>query len=239
MNGEQRNSFRFKQFEVDDCGCGMKVGTDSVLLGAWTCYDGATSICDVGAGSGLLSLMAAQKARDAHILALEIDSDAVKAAAHNFALSPWSVRLRVVNADALTYVPDATFDLIITNPPYFTSETVSPDSQRAQARHANGMLGALSVIRLASQWLSDDGTVAMVTPAELENELIFEAEMQRLKLWRQCYVHTVERKAPKRILWQFSRAPRTLQKSHLIIRRSDAFSDDYVTLTEEFYLKFP
>ena len=95
----------------------MKVGTDGVLLGAWARLDDARLVLDIGTGTGLIALMAAQRNAEAAITALEIDADAAAQASENVAATPWAGRITVVHADARTYVPGRKYDAIVSNPP--------------------------------------------------------------------------------------------------------------------------
>lgn len=224
--------FDFKQFAVSDEHCGMKVGTDSVLLGAWADLPvGSANIIDLGAGSGLLSLMAAQRSPQATITAVEIDADACADARANVDASPFAGRITVVCADAMAYQPPVTPDTIICNPPYFDSTLVSPDARRAAARHGAGF-DAIGALKFASVHLAPAGTLVMVTPADGWQQLVFEAELLRLHPRRICRVATRVGKAPTRILWQFSRQDGPQAQSELLIG-----STDYVTLVKDFYLK--
>lgn len=224
--------FDFKQFSVSDEHCGMKVGTDSVLLGVWAeLPSGPTSIVDLGAGSGLLSLMAAQRCPQAMITAVEIDPDACADARANADASPFGSRIGVVCADAMAYKPARQPDLIICNPPYFDSTLVSPDARRAAARHGAGF-DAVGALRFASAHLSPTGTLAMVTPADGWQQLVFEAEMLRLHLRRICRVATRTGKPATRTLWQFSRLDGPQAESELLIG-----SPEYISLVKDFYLK--
>lgn len=214
----------------------MKIGTDSVLLGAWADVGHARRVIDLGAGSGLLSMMVAQRNPDCSITAIEIDPDACLDARENFAAYPDEREFEVVNADAADYMPDEPADLIICNPPYFTSALKSPDAARATARHGAGLLPR-TAIELAARWLSSDGLLAMVTPSDDASGLIFTAELNRLHPRRVCMVSQVARKAPTRILWEFSRQDGVCQKQTLAIRgRDGAYTRDYVDLTADFYL---
>ncbi len=230
--------FTFKQFAIDDSMCAMKVGTDSVLLGCWTDVSGVRTVIDVGAGSGILTLMTAQRAPGASITAVEIDEAAARAAAANIEASPWARRCRAVCSDAAAFTPDEAPDLVICNPPYFTGGLLAPDRQRAAARHAEGSLGPLSVISLACRWLSPGGSLAMVTPADMAGDIVFEAEMHRMDVWRRCLVSTNAGKAPSRILWQLSpKGTHTPEPdTHLDVRTQGKPSEQYRALTADFYL---
>ncbi len=212
----------------------MKVGTDSVLLGSWCECDNRHDVLDLGAGSGLLALMIAQRAPGASIKAIEIDPAACAAAAANFAASPWAGRLTAVCADAFTGLSGEHPDLIICNPPFFTGGMQSPDSRRALARHS-GTLSPESAIDLAARILSPTGSLAMVTPADYADSLLFHAEMQRLNLWRRCEVTTSGSK-PSRLLWQWGREARPVEMSSLCVRHAGILTPEYTSLTSAFYL---
>lgn len=233
--------FNFKQFAVDDAGCAMKVGTDGVLLGAMALVSGATRVIDLGAGSGLLSLMVAQRAPETMVTAVEIDRDAVSAASANFSASPWAGRLMAVCADALTFKPEHAPGLIVCNPPFFTTGLLSPDSRRATARHgACGGLSPDTALETASRILAPEGVLAMVTPADIAADLEFHAEMLRLQVCGRCMVSTVRGKTPVRVIWHFSRKGSVhpiSQPSSLAIRESSGeWTPEYSSLTRDFYL---
>lgn len=129
-------NFRFKLFTVWHDHCAMKVGTDGVLLGAWAQQKHARTILDIGTGSGLIALMLAQRFQEAEITGIDIDPSAAKQASDNFRLSPWSHRMHARCIDLHTFsLEDGHFDLIVSNPPYFSASLKNPNQQRATARH--------------------------------------------------------------------------------------------------------
>lgn len=214
----------------------MKIGTDGTLLGAWANCDNPSTIVDLGAGSGLLALMMAQRCPVAEITALEIDPDACQAARDNFSASPWAARLHAQCADATT-INLSGIDLIVCNPPYFTSSLHSPNAKRAAARHASA-LSPMSALKLAAQWLSPLGSIAMVTPADLESDLVYNAALVQLSPQRICRVSTVAGKPPIRMLSQWQRNSVPTEYTTLEIRtQSNAYTTDYCQLTRHFYLK--
>lgn len=230
-------SFDFKQFSVSDARSAMKVGTDGVLLGAWTCVEPDCShIVDVGTGSGLVALMLAQRAPKARILGFDISAGAVADAAANFAASPFSSRLTALEADAATYTPPRHPDLIVCNPPFFTGAMTPPDADRHAARH-QGSLCAESLLEWGARHLAPHGTLAMITPADDISDIIFQAELRRLRLWRQCMVSTVDGRKPTRALWQFSRQDRQPEVTALSVRDARGnYTEAYACLTADFYL---
>ncbi len=230
-------AFQFKQFRVDDSRCAMKVGTDGVLLGAWTAIEpGCRFIVDAGTGSGLVSLMLAQRAPETSVLGFDIDAYAIDDARANFAASPFASRLEAKVADVVAFMPSVQPDLIVCNPPFFAAGLKSPDRQRDTAR-SQGSLSPFSIIDWAARFLSPCGSLAMVTPTDEEAEILFHAELRRLHLWRQCKVSTVEGRQACRILWQFSRAEKPQELTSLTVRRIDgSYTEDYICLTRDFYL---
>lgn len=231
--------FNFKQFSIDDRGCGMKICSDSVLLGAWffAPYGEAASVIDVGAGSGLLALMAAQCCPSARIVALELEASAAKAAADNFAESPWAGRLSLIEGDFALYQPTEKVDLVVSNPPYFADGLTAPDLARAAARHQSGLSYA-TLVRYAAERLKSDGHLGVVAPAELETAIVFEAEMCGLKLRRALRVATSPRRPVRRVLLDFSPSDGTLDAETLALRdASGEISRQYRVLTDPFYIK--
>lgn len=231
--------FDFKKFSVDDSGCGMKICSDSVLLGAWFMPEvaGAHIVVDAGAGSGLLSLMAAQICPAAAIYAVEIDTDACRAASRNFAASPWADRLRVVEGDFCSAAFGIGVDAVISNPPYFTNGETAPDSARACARHQQSLTFG-TLLRRSRDILNPSGRLGLVAPAEAENDILFEAELAGLKLRRICHVSTSAGKTPRRILMDFSPADGSVQTSGLCLRNTGGIiTEQYRALVEPFYIK--
>lgn len=230
--------FDFRQFSIDDSRCDMKVGTDGVMLGAWASVANASRVLDAGAGCGLLSLMIAQRNHDASIDAVERSGEACSDAGKNIAATPLGQRVNVVHADITTmrFNPES-YDLIISNPPFFTESLRSPDAGRAESRH-EGTFGVEWLIRNARLLLSPVGSLAFIAPSSRDSEIEFLLELHRLNIWRQCTVFPVEGKPAKRTLWQVSpSATCREEKSSLTIRNTDhSLSTDYKNLTSEFYL---
>lgn len=230
--------FKFKRFDVDDCGCGMKICSDSVLLAAWFLapYRSARRILDVGAGSGVLSLLAADICPDAAITAVEIDATAADAARHNFDGSPWSERLECIRADINDLAMPGLPDIIISNPPYFTNGASSSEASRAMARHQS----SLTYATLLSLPLAPGGHLGMVTPADACDDIIFEAEMRKRKLNRLCRVSTAYKKEPSRLLWDFSYSDTSFSDETLEMRNAaGSYSATYRALVEPYYQYLP
>lgn len=228
--------FSFKQFTVDDSNCGMKVGTDGVLLGAWTEIGNAARILDAGCGSGLIALMIAQRSPEVMVTGIEIDPDAASDASANAAGSMFSNRIEIICDNYMSMV-DRKFDLIVSNPPFFTESLHSPRRSRASARH-EGEFGIEVLLRTAPAFLNEGGSLSFIAPASRDSEIEFLAELSRLHLSRKCSVRSVEGKKPFRTLWQLSTAEVIMpQISYLSIRNTDgSVHEDYHSLTKDFYL---
>ena len=229
--------FAFKQFTVRHDRCAMKVGTDGVLLGAWTDLSHSRRILDIGTGTGLIALMLAQRCMDARITAIDLDSAAVEQAQENIQASPWKDRIEALQQDICTYHPNGTFDTIVSNPPYFIDSLKCPDGQRSTARHTD-TLDADRLIGKVSELLTSDGRFSIILPAEQTEDLIRVAGEKGLHPSRQTWVITRPGLSPKRILMEFRKTPATLQPDELVIElERHVYSEEYIALTQEFYLK--
>lgn len=230
-------SFKFKQFHVEDGRCAMKTGTDGVLLGAWTAVPCSGTVLDVGAGSGVISLMIAQRTPcDVKVEAVEVDAEACHDCAANFEASPWASRLKVTNADFLAIKNDADYSLIVSNPPFFNGQLKAPDASRAKARQGDS-LNYISLIRRASQLLNASGKLAFISHYCDTGQIVFEAELCGLHVARRCDVISVQGKSPIRILWELHKQPAQEIRTQLVIRHEDGtYTSQYKQLTSDFYL---
>ena len=231
--------FRFKQFAVDHDRSSMKVGTDAVLLGAWCDVGGAHRVLDVGTGCGVIALMVAQRTPGScRIHAIDIDQASVSEAQGNFLRSPWSHRLTVQLVDVNDFFSQASFDLIVSNPPFYNEDVLPPDAVRAAARHTHA-LSFNQLMQAAVRLLSPHGSIAVVTPVEARDALTAAATFAGLHLARFTQVHSTHAGPAKRLLWQWSKQPCLTQRDALTIHRPGGqFTDHYRTLCCDFYLKF-
>ncbi len=166
--------FKFKHFSVDQDKCAMKIGTDSVLLGAWASLENnPDSILDIGAGTGILALMTAQRSEAEQIDAIEIDDASYEQCVENFESSPWSDRLFCYHASLLEYSEEIedTYDLIISNPPYYLENFKSKNQQRDLARFQDA-LPFDHLIKSSAKLLSDKGTFSIIIPHKEEKNFI-------------------------------------------------------------------
>ena len=229
--------FRFKQFAVEQEDVAMKVGTDGVLLGVWADCDGAKRILDIGTGTGVIALMLAQRNAEADIYAVEIDETATRRARSNFDLSPWAERLTVECCAVQEFGENEKFDLIISNPPYFVDSLLPPDAKRSTARHTHD-LSFEELDKAVCRMLADNGRFALILPtAEFEKYLA----ITQLYLVRRCDVHPTVGAPTKRVMAEFAkRKSDEIKYENITIekeKRGD-YTDEYRTLTKDFYLKF-
>ncbi len=214
----------------------MPISTDGVLLGAWANFISSESILDIGTGTGLLSLMTAQRSESAQITSIDIEPHAIEAAQHNFEQSPWNDRLKLVEGDVLEHNFQTIFQHIICNPPYFTSGEQTKVHQRAIARHTN-TLDHRSLIQKCYTLLTDDGKASFVLPITEGEAFIQIALGEGFYLSRYTKVKPTERKPCHRLLFELSKTPSDTQTSELVIHQNGAYSEAFIELTQDFYLK--
>ncbi|MEO1031706.1 MAG: methyltransferase [Bacteroidota bacterium] len=232
--------FKFKQFTVNQDRCAMKIGTDAVLLGAWTSIrNHPFSILDIGAGTGVLSLMLAQKSHAQQIEAIEIDADAYEQCAENFENSPWNDRLFCYHASLLEFVEeiDDTFDLIICNPPFYSEDYKTANMARDLARF-NDAMPFEHLIFAVAHLLSESGLFSVVIPKKEEAHFMDLASKTGLFPNRILHVKGHPHSEIKRSLIEFSFHKTEIQKDELIIEtKRHQYTEAYINLTKDFYLK--
>lgn len=230
--------FRFKHFEVDQGNVAMKVGTDGVLLGAWCNLADARRVLDLGTGTGVIALMAAERSSAEHILGIDIDESAAQCAAGNFERSPWSDRLQALCVPAQMLEGESAFDVIVSNPPYFVDSLLSPDARRTMARHTTEITFA-ELARTAERLLTAQGRLALILPPEQMEQFASET---RLAMVRRCDVHSVPNGPVKRVMAEFARTadgqPMLTEELTIDTGVRGEFTEEYRALTKEFYLKF-
>lgn len=220
----------------------MKVGTDGTMLGCWVSLDHCDQVLDVGCGSGVLSIICAQKNAQAIITGIDVEQGAVLDAMENVdALQKeWRQRITILHSRLQDFIPPVQYDLIVSNPPFFENSQVSPDDKRNFARHTES-LHYSEIILFAKEYLTSKGRIAMVLPYENGLEAIDFIKTSGFFIHRSCTVHPVPSKAPHRLLIEASKSPVEEIKEKLIIetgiKRHD-YTEEYIRLGKDFYLYF-
>ncbi len=235
-------SFRFKQFRIEQDKCAMKVGTDGVLLGAWTSLEHQPfSILDIGTGTGVIALMLAQRSAAELIDALEIDEDAYEQAVENFENSDWGDRLFCYHAAFDEFVEEMQdeekYDLIVSNPPFYSADYSSGDAKRDQARFAEA-LPFEELIEGVSLLLSKKGKFSVIIPYAEEEKFLYLAGDFGLFPQRITRVKGTPNSEVKRSLLEMSFLETQPTRDELIIETTrHQYTPEYIELVKDFYLK--
>lgn len=218
----------------------MKIGTDGILLGAWVKLRDPYSILDIGAGTGIIALMMAQRSTAEVIDAIEIDDDAYEQCVDNFENSPWGDRLFCYHASLDEFgeeMDEEKYDLIISNPPFFSEDFKSGNKARDLARFADA-LPFEDLIEYTSTLLSNEGQFAVIIPFSEENKFLEIARDVNLFPNRITHVRGKKNTAIKRSLMQFSFSEGEVQENELVIEiNRHEYTADYIELVKDFFLK--
>lgn len=233
--------FEFKQFKIHQDKTAMKVGTDGVLIGAWTELPSSGNVLDIGTGTGLLALMVAQRNPELLIHAIEIDESASIQALQNVKESKWLNKISVENISFQEYVPSTNerFDLIITNPPFFNSGIKAAGTERSIARHADALPSEV-LIEGVKKLLKPEATFAVILPTDAYAKLSSAAIHAGFFEYRKLLVYPTLKKPVVRILSQWTnKEHKEPEVSELVIEPLGRhhYSDEYKALTKAFYLK--
>jgi tRNA1Val (adenine37-N6)-methyltransferase len=231
--------FSLKQFTIYQDKCAFKVGTDGVLLGAYADVSKAARILDIGTGTGLIALMLAQRC-NADISAIEPDQESFSQACANFEGSNWKDRIKAENISLQDFFPgDDKFDLIITNPPYFTDSLKNPDPGKAAARH-NFLLGNDDLLTGVRRLLSNEGKFQIILPYSEGNVFIATARGHGFYCSDILKIKPLPTSEIRRMILTFSTNRQKTTEKFLTIEhgKHHEFTEEYITLTREFYLKF-
>ncbi|HOO99291.1 MAG TPA: methyltransferase [Bacteroidales bacterium] len=230
--------FHFKQFTIYQDRSAFKVGTDGVLLGACADISVAGKILDIGTGTGLIALMLAQRCR-AEITALEPDINSASQASENVSISKWSDRIKIINTTFQEYHPGSVrFDLVVSNPPFFSNSLLNPDPLKAAARH-DISLSAGELLAGVSGLLSRNGRFQVIMPYAEGIVLVAEAREHGLYCNKILKIRPLPTGEIKRLILTFSRTKSEIHESFLTIEhgKRHEFTDEYINLTKDFYLK--
>ncbi|MGL6258338.1 tRNA1(Val) (adenine(37)-N6)-methyltransferase [Vibrio sp. WXL210] len=239
-------NFHFKQFSIIGGHAGMAVSTDGVLLGAWADFADAERLLDIGTGTGLLALMCAQRFESLSVDAIDIDQQAFEASSDNIANSPWSARIKVFHQPLAQY-SHACYDAIICNPPYFNSGESAQNQQRATARHTGSLSHGELAEHIARLLTPQIGRACLILPKTEGEQFIDLARKSGLQLTRLCRVRPTAAKPVSRLLIELNNDQQLAneqrlgtahcQEDEITIHKNGRYSDDFIALTREFYLK--
>lgn len=229
--------FRFKQFDIHHDRCAMKVGTDGVLLGAWTHIQTPRRVLDIGTGTGVIALMLAQRtASDVIIDAVELDTIAASQARDNVLQSPWPAKVHVHPVSIQAFGYDVGYDVIVSNPPFFNNSLKPADHARAQTRHTD-TLPFSDLLQAVKRLLHPQGKFSIIIPATEGVNLIREAFEVGLYCTRRCQVFTRPDKPVERLLLELGHASHPEEITELVLHESgNQRSAAYAALTADFYL---
>lgn len=232
--------FRFKQFTIQQKHAAMKVGTDGVLLGAWSSVPSPGSrVLDIGTGTGLIALMIAQRAMNVEVDALEIDPSSAQQAKENFQDSPWKERIQCIQSSFQEYSSQNKnrYDLIICNPPYFSGSAKTPSKEKNLARH-DDTLSLEDLFRDAVSLMKKTSIFSLILPVQKEVQAMNLSKEHQLYCKRLTRVVPTPGKAAKRLLLEFSFIPGLPREAYLTIETETRhiYTDDYKALTDSFYL---
>jgi tRNA1Val (adenine37-N6)-methyltransferase len=231
--------FQFKQFTVLQDHATHKVGTDGVLLGAWLeIRDTDKSILDIGSGTGLIALMLAQRTSPhTSITGIEIDARDAQQAAENVSASPWPAKISIRHTSLQKFFPEQTYDLIVSNPPYFMNSWLPPDDKRRQARHT-GQLSFAELLQNSVRLLREDGRLAVILPRAEGLQFVNLARGYKLFPVRRTSFRSRVNKPVERLLIEFAYAGEPARETELILySEGTSWSAEYSELMKGFYLK--
>ncbi len=231
--------FRFKKFSIHQDRCEMKVGRGGVLLGACAPVQAGDLVLDIGAGTGLVSLMLAQRGAS-KVVGVEIDHLASQQAIENVNLSPFSEIVQIVNENILHFKSSVKYDLIVSNPPYFQNSLQCENTRRNFARHGDSGLTLDRLIHQASTLVKSNGRFVVILPSDLEKVFLDTCTMYHFTLERQIKIFTKLGKASKRCIFAMKHSIETIAPIYEeLILTNDSDNKRtlaYAQLTSEFYL---
>ncbi len=229
--------FKFKKFTIWQDRCAMKVTTLACIQGAWLPDCTPNRILDIGSGTGILSLMAAQKT-DAEIDAVEIEEAAFSQLKENVSLSPWSGRINCFHNDISDFADQNSndYELIISNPPFYQNQLKSPNSRINSARH-DSRLTLIELVDISSKHIKEEGFISILLPVHETKELIQFAREKSIFLTDQLVISDTASKDPIAIISILSKNPSNQKFNILVIKNDDgSYSSDFSALLAPYYL---
>lgn len=228
--------FQFKQFIIHQDQCAMKVGTDGALLGAWSSPENPKRILDIGSGTGLISLMMAQRYPHAMVTGIEIDESAYSQSVKNVADSQFHDRVKILHGDLKSIEIEGDFDHIVSNPPFFINSLLSNDSGKNKARHTR-TLSLEDILSFGKKKLSQGGSISLILPSDQKHKIQGQITSFGFHLARWCEVHPTPTSKPKRILMTVQKSSCDTRHESLVIEKTrHHYSEDARVLFKDFYL---
>lgn len=229
------STFRFKQFPILQADNAMKVGTDAMLLGAIAHHQSPQNILDIGTGTGVLSLMLAQKYSESTIHAVELDELAAKECQLNFDRSPWASRLKIDQRDFMSFESLEKFDLLISNPPYYQTRLENQDARKSRARH-EASLPVTSMLRKSVELMHEHSSLWVIIPSENLESWLEKAESIQLFCVEGIAIYGKKNAPPKRHILSFCLVDLPLKSSSFTIRDENGdYTQEYIDLTFDFH----
>lgn len=235
---KQIKPFHFKQFTIEHDKCAMKVGFDGALLGAWANHENPNHILDIGTGSGLIALILRQRFPQSEITAIEPNKNALIQAEINFSNAPFKKNIILINSDLTSFNHSTKFDVILSNPPFFSEDTGGLDIDRNQARQEK-FLPLHSLLSKSKSLLTDSGTFFLIYPT-WESERILEISRNlNLYICKQTTIYSRKEKPSKRTIFEFKLSPCKTKLADFISGNQDVgYSIEYKQLMKQFYTIF-
>ena len=238
LNATNKQCFKFKQFEILQSQSTMKVNTDGILLGAWAPLAHEGLILDIGTGTGVIALMLAQRNPNCLVYGVEIEEKSGTEAFLNAKNSPFIDRVQIHIQSIQEFADSSTlnFDLIVTNPPFFSGGTHSSNENKLNVRHSVKMPHS-DLIKAVNKLLKRDGIFSLILPYVEGLRFVELAHLAGIYLYKTTEVYSKPAKVPERLLMSFTKIPMVSTTDRLHIRGSDGgYTEEYIELTKEFYL---
>ena len=236
----EEDIFRFKQFNVNQKGCTMKINTDGVLLAVKANQDYKVGhILDIGTGTGVMALMLAQRYSDAYVESIDIDEDAVFCARHNFINSPFKDRLKVHHTGIEDYQTIISYDLIVSNPPFFINSLKNADKRKSLSRHSS-IEFYKEMFEKCSKFLAPTGSFQIIWPLEIRDQVLSLSLEADLHLNEETYIRSFPDSDPFRVISVFKRLPPELyvSKNFEIYEKEGVYSAYYQGLLKPFFINY-
>lgn len=232
--------FHFKKFSVEQDGAAHRVGTDGVLLGAWADVENCARTLDIGTGTGLVALMLAQRNEKSLVTAVEIHPESAALARRNFVASPWANRLQLVEISIQDFAQqaDLQFDLIVSNPPFFSETVVSPDASRRLGRHT-ASLPPGDLLAAAKKLLTKNGRFCVILPVLEGKHLCELAVPNGLYCTEEVEIYARPGKPAERLLLRFEKNPYRFERKKMNVyaaTKGTHYATEFERLTADFYL---